>query len=259
MTMFPVPDAELAWELSDEGGHPVVQLHGLTSSRDRDRVLDLDLGVGLSGTRLLRYDARGHGRSTGRPEPSDYCWPYLADDLLLLLADRFPGESVYGVGTSMGCGTLLHAAVRRPELFSGLTVLLPPTAWDSRRGQSQTYLANADLIEEQGLGAFLAAGADAPQPPATVGRPETMPEVADDLLPSVFRGASRSDLPDPAELARVDVPVRILAWVDDPSHPMSTAEALAELLPQAALTVAHTPDDVRRWPAMLHDDVVRFG
>ncbi|WP_300577515.1 alpha/beta fold hydrolase, partial [uncultured Nocardioides sp.] len=64
---FEVPGAVLDWEISDEGGEPVVQLHGLTSSRYRDRVLDLDLGVGLSGTRLLRYDARGHGRSTGRP------------------------------------------------------------------------------------------------------------------------------------------------------------------------------------------------
>ena len=42
-------------ELSDEGGHPVVQLHGLTSSRQRDRLLDMDLGRGLSGTRLLRW------------------------------------------------------------------------------------------------------------------------------------------------------------------------------------------------------------
>ena len=40
MSTFVVPGAELAVELSDEGGHPVVQLHGLTSSRARDRVLD---------------------------------------------------------------------------------------------------------------------------------------------------------------------------------------------------------------------------
>ena len=33
MSTFAVPDAVLDVELSDEGGHPVVQLHGLTSSR----------------------------------------------------------------------------------------------------------------------------------------------------------------------------------------------------------------------------------
>lgn len=255
MTAFSVPGAALAWELSDEGGVPVVQLHGLTSSRARDRVLDLDLGVGLSGTRLLRYDARGHGESTGRAVPDDYRWPALADDLLALLDARFPGEQVYGVGTSMGCGTLLHAATREPERFSGLTILLPPTAWETRRSQRQNYLANADLIEAHGLAAFLARAAEEPAPPATVGRPATLPEVSESLLPSVFRGAGDSDLPDPAQLARIEAPVRILAWVDDPSHPMSTAHRLAEILPNTTLTVARTPGDVREWPAVLHADV----
>ncbi|WP_415847649.1 alpha/beta fold hydrolase, partial [Tsukamurella strandjordii] len=132
MPTFDVPGAVLDTELSDEGGHPVVQLHGLTSSRARDRVLDLDLGRGLSGTRLLRYDARGHGRSTGRTVPEDYRWSNLADDLLRLLDERFPGERVHGVGPSMGTGTLLHAAVRDPQRFSGLTLMVPPTAWETR-------------------------------------------------------------------------------------------------------------------------------
>src|ERR1700761_3699002 len=105
MSTFVVPGAELAVELSDEGGHPVIQLHGLTSSRARDRVLNLDLGRGLSGTRLLRYDARGHGKSTGRKVPEDYRWESLAEDLLQLLDKWFPGELVHGVGPSMGTGT----------------------------------------------------------------------------------------------------------------------------------------------------------
>ncbi|RAE52742.1 alpha/beta hydrolase, partial [Burkholderia multivorans] len=106
--------ADIAAELSDEGGAPVVQLHGLTSSRARDRVLQLDLGVGLSGTRLLRYDARGHGLSTGRPVAEDYRWPSLAEDLLALLDIHFPGERVHGVGPSMGAATLLHALLLDP-------------------------------------------------------------------------------------------------------------------------------------------------
>ncbi|MFZ2510474.1 MAG: alpha/beta hydrolase [Gordonia sp. (in: high G+C Gram-positive bacteria)] len=256
MTAFSVAGADLAWELSDEGGVPVVQLHGLTSSRARDRVLDLDLGIGLSGTRLLRYDARGHGESTGRAVPGDYRWPHLADDLLALLDAQFPGEQVYGVGTSMGCGTLLHAATRAPDRFTGLTLLLPPTAWETRKAQRQHYRTTADLIEAQGLSAFLERAAEEPAPPATVGRPATLPEVRADLLPSLFRGAGESDLPDPAEMARVEVPVRILAWVDDPAHPMSTAHALAAMLPNATLTVASCPNDVRAWPAVLHADVI---
>jgi 3-oxoadipate enol-lactonase len=203
VSTFAVPGAELATELSDEGGRAVVQLHGLTSSRSRDRLLDLDLGRGLSGTRLLRYDARGHGRSTGRAEPDDYQWGNLADDLLRLLDHVFPGERVHGVGPSMGAATLRHAAVREPDRFSGLTLLLPPTAWATRAAKGDDYRAAARVVEEQGLDVFLEAGRLAPVPPATEGLPETRPDVEVDLLPALFRGAASTDLPSPEAVATI--------------------------------------------------------
>lgn len=255
MSSFRVPGAELATELSDEGGHPVVQLHGLTSSRARDRVLDLDLGRGLSGTRLLRYDARGHGASTGRPAPEDYRWTRLAEDLLRLLDATFPGERVHGVGPSMGCGTLLHAAVRDPGRFSSLTLLLPPTAWATRAAQTEDYLRLATFIEQHGMEHFLGASRDMYRPPATVGTPETVPDVPGSLLPSAYRGAALSDLPAPEEVAAITVPTTILAWEDDPGHPVSSAEALADLLPAARLQVASRPEEVSRWPEVLCADV----
>lgn len=259
MPKFFVPGAELDTELSDEGGHPVVQLHGLTSSRARDRVLDLDLGRGLSGTRLLRYDARGHGRSSGRDNPEDYRWSTLADDLLRLLDHWFPDERVHGVGPSMGCGTLLHAAVREPDRFNGLTLLVPPTAWETRPAKADEYRHAAALIEERGLAAFLAGHHDAEPPPATVGAPPTVPDVPEPVLPSLFRGAALSDLPVAEQIPRVTCPVTVLAWVGDPAHPVSTAQQLLSLLPHATLSIAHTPADVAEWPTVLRDDVARHG
>lgn len=259
MPTFEVGGAELAVALSDEDGHPVVQLHGLTSSRARDRVLNLDLGRGLSGTRLLRYDARGHGRSTGRKVPEDYLWPNLAEDLLRLLDRWFPGERVHGVGPSMGTATLLHAASIEPDRFTGLTLMVPPTAWETRSDQAAIYRAAAALIEAEGVEAFLAAAPGSTPPPAAVNAPETWPDVADALLPSLLRGAALSDLPAPEAVARIDVPTTILAWTDDPGHPLSTAESLAALLPKATLTVAHTPEDVEAWPEVLRQDVERRG
>ncbi|MDT9593253.1 alpha/beta hydrolase [Nocardioides zeae] len=254
---FAVPGAELDVELSDEGGRPVVQLHGLTSSRHRDRLLDLDLGRGLSGTRLLRYDARGHGRSTGRPVPEDYRWSVLADDLLRLLDAYFPGERVHGVGPSMGTGTLLHAAVRDPGRFSGLTLLVPPTAWETRVAKADDYRRAAQVVEEHGAAVFVEAGRLAPRPPATLGAPETVPDVRDELLPALLRGAALCDLPSREQVATIAVPTTVLAWTDDPAHPVSTAEALAALMPHATLGVASTPAEVHRWPAALREDVAR--
>lgn len=250
-----VPGAVLDVEMSDEGGHPVVQLHGLMSSRRRDRLLDLDLGIGLSGTRLLRYDARGHGRSTGRPVPDDYRWPVLAGDLLILLETWFPGEKVHGAGSSMGVGTLLHAAVMQPDRFSGFTLLLPPTAWETRAAQSVNYMRRADLVEREGVEAFIALDADAPQPPATLGRPDTTPDISKALLPSALRGAAMSNFPARRQITGITAAATILTWTEDSGHPLSTARALLDLLPNASLQVATRPEDVAGWPRILSDDV----
>lgn len=257
MTTFSVPGAVLSTSFSDEHGHPVVQLHGLTSSRKRDRLLDLDLGRGLSGTRLLRYDARGHGFSTGRPVPEDYTWSTLALDLLRLLDEYFPGEKVHGVGPSMGCATLLHAALREPERFSGLTLMLPPTAWATRTSQAADYEARARFIEEHGMEQFLRADAMAAIPPATVGRPDTVPDISAELLPSAYRGAALSNLPPQEDLATLSTPMTILSWTGDAGHPVSTAVDVATIFPMARLFIATTPAEVARWPEVLMEDVER--
>lgn len=259
MAVFEVPGALLDWELSDEGGHPVVQLHGLTSSRARDRLLHMDLGRGLSGTRLLRYDARGHGRSGGRKEPADYRWDHLANDLLALLDHIFPGEQVHGVGPSMGCATLLHAAVKDPSRFTSLTLMVPPTAWETRAAKASDYLAKADMAEDHGFAAFVEAGRLFPRPPAQAEAPETVPEIAPDLLPWVLRGAALANFPSRADVAQINVPTTVLAWTDDPAHPLSTAEALVQLLPDATLRVAATPEQLQQWPAVLAKDVALAG
>ena len=251
----------------DAEGPAVVQLHGLTSSRARDRTLGLDLGRGLAmdGTRagaprVLRYDARGHGRSSGRTVPDDYRWDRLAEDLLRLLDHVFPGESVHGVGPSMGTGTLLHAATTDPDRFHGLTLVVPPTAWESRRTQSSTYEANARLIEEHGVEAFVAGGDAAPPPPAAAAAPRTVPDVEESLLPTVLRGAATADFPLREVIATLTAPTLILAWTDDPSHPLSTANELHALLGLSELVVAATPAEIDEWPELLaaHVGPARF-
>ncbi len=40
----------------------------------------------------------------------------------------------------------------------------------------------------------------------------------------------------------------ILGWVEDKGHPLEVLHELAELLPTAQTTIAHTPEDVAAWP-----------
>ena len=250
-----VTDAIIDYEITGDSGPLVVQLHGLTSSRERDATMGLDLPRALRDHRVLRYDARGHGNSTGGTDPAMYTWPHLAQDLLDLLDEVAPGEQVHGVGPSMGSVTLLHAALRDPGRFATLTLVVPPTIWETRMAQRATYLLNADLIEREGLDAFVELGLTAPIVPALAEVPRTMPTVPAELMPALLRGAATSDLPPAKELATIQTRTLILAWSDDPTHPVSTATQLADVLPHARLVVARTPYGMMAWPGLFADHV----
>ncbi|MFV0374052.1 alpha/beta fold hydrolase [Microbacterium sp.] len=247
--------AHLAYDLTGDVGPLVVQLHGLTSSRERDALLGLDLGRSLRGHRVLRYDARGHGRSSGSSDSGDYRWDRLAADLLALLDHVAPGETVHGVGASMGAGTLLHAAVADPQRFATLTLLTPPTAWGLRAAKAQHYLAGAALIEAEGIAAYEESGSTAPVPPALADAPATGLAVAEELLPTVLRGAAATDFPSPDHVRGIGVPTLVLAWSQDPTHPLRTARRLSELIPRSELVVARTAYGVMAWPGLFAEHV----
>ena len=52
----------------------------------------------------------------------------------------------------------------------------------------------------------------------------------------------------------IRVPVLLAPWIGDPGHPVSTAELLLDLLPDARLALVGTPDDLRS----LGDRVAAF-
>lgn len=259
MSTLELEGARIDFDVVGDAGPLVVQLHGLTSSRQRDAMLGMDLGRALRGHRILRYDARGHGSSTGSAVPSQYRWSRLADDLLRLLDHVAPGERVHGLGPSMGTGTLLHAAVADPDRFRSLTLVTPPTAWRSRPAKAADYQAKAELVERMGLGAFIHSGSTAPVPPALADAPETAPTVPESLLPSVLRGAAASDLPRPEVVATIEVPALILAWTGDPNHPRDTAEALHRFIKGSRLVIARSPYGIMAWPGLFAEHVTTLG
>jgi 3-oxoadipate enol-lactonase len=147
----------------------------------------------------------------------------------------------------MGCATILYSVVAAPERFRRLVLVVPPTAWETRAMVASGYELQAKLIEEQGVDAFLELAAGYPNPPAMPADLVMRPDVRDELLPTVFRGAALSDFPSPDKIAAIRQPVLILAWAGDPGHPVSTSEKLVALLPQAELHIAQSPADVERW------------
>ncbi|MFI9554680.1 alpha/beta fold hydrolase [Nonomuraea endophytica] len=245
--------AELAYTVSGREGGPIaVHAHGAMSSRAGEERHGLFVWEPVAEVaRVVRYDARGHGKSTGRAVPDDYVFTNLADDLLAVI-DHVGAGPVTGMGASMGTGTVLHAALKRPEAFERLVLIIPPTAWETRKAVAAFYREAAEALETKGPKGFaeLMAG---DEPPAIFaqGPAYPLPDVSWDLLPSVMRGLAASDLPAPAELPALTHPALILAWETDDGHPLSTAEALADLLPAATLHVSATVADIRTWSARI--------
>ncbi|GAA1937616.1 alpha/beta fold hydrolase [Kitasatospora viridis] len=243
------PHARLAYQ-EDGTGPLVVYAHGALSSRDHDRRLGFDWSpITAAGHRLARYDARGHGRSTGRPVEADYAYPALGADYLALCEHLAPGERIDAVGSSMGAATVLYAALAEPERFDRLVLAMPGVAWQAREARRAGLLGAADLVEQQGGAAFLAAARRQGPPPVLAGMPDFPPEfdVAEELLPTLLRAVAANDLPAPQALRTLPHPGLVLCWDTDPTHPEETARQLADLLPGAELHVSRTLADIHTW------------
>ncbi|MFJ5880633.1 alpha/beta fold hydrolase [Kitasatospora cineracea] len=254
------PHATLAYSVTGRPGAPLaVHAHGALSSRAHERRAGLFDWTALTAThRLARYDARGHGASTGRAVPADYRYPGLAADLLALCDHLSPGAPVTGLGASMGAATVLWAALERPERFDRLVLAIPAVAWAAREPRRSGLRAAATLVERRGRSA-LDAAARISGPPAVLAEvPQYTTEfdLPEPLLPAALRAAAESDLPEPAVLRALPHPVLLLAWDTDPLHPLATARTLAAHLPDARLHVSHTLADVRSWGRRAADFLV---
>jgi len=129
-----------------------------------------------------------------------------------------------------------------------MLLVLPPTAWETR--DETEYASAADMVEAQGVAAYVEEWNSKPVPEILEPIKEIYsftPAVPEDLFPSALRGASQSDLPPKATVHAITAPTLILAWTTDDGHPLSTAEALHELLPESELLVANELADIGPW------------
>ena len=245
--------------------------HGLTGSmRSEDALGIFEWKKFPKDIRLLRYDARGHGESEASATPAGYHWAELGSDMTALAQKHAKAEGYVLGGQSMGCATTLYAALQSPEQVRGLVLVNPPTAWKTRAAQGSLYRKTAWLSGLLG-GRLLA---EVMRRDMRRALPfwllETRSEQLSGMLAglrsmrrctlfNLFRGAALTDLPTTTELAGLTVPTLILAWSDDPTHPLQTAEELARHLPNAQLHIASSNEEVLHWPQLISDFVHRVS
>ena len=255
----------LAWDRAGVGT-TMIWGHGLTSSRATEDASGLvDWETVRRSADVVRYDARGHGRSGWSDDTTSYGWDELATDQLAL-ADALEIPTWVSGGASMGAATALHVACTAPERVRALVLMIPPTAWETRAAQAEMYETMASIIEQRGVEQLLALGAQTPPPDPFVGddawrarREATMREADPVRLAGVLRGATGAYFPAPDRIGAIAVPTLVLAWSGDPGHPVSTAEILHELIPDTRCVVASTAEDVAAWTPTINAFVRELG
>lgn len=141
MPSLQLPGSELYYEV-EGNGIPVVLVHGHALDA---RMWDDQVPAIADLATVVRYDARGYGRST-----RDADTPYSHADDLWRLVDHLGLDNVVLVGLSMGGRTVVEATLAAPERVRGVVVLdalLEGVPWDP---------ASADGFKE--IGRELRAG-----------------------------------------------------------------------------------------------------
>lgn len=131
---------QLYWELSGDGGEPVILVHGSWGDHlNWDQVVP-----GLSSSfHVASYDRRGHSRSERLAAQGS-----IHDDVadLAALIDHLFGGSAHVIGNSFGAAIALNLAVQRPETIRSLAVHEPPL-FSLLEGQPQVQPALAAVRE----------------------------------------------------------------------------------------------------------------
>jgi 3-oxoadipate enol-lactonase len=260
MATMTIRNCELAYDdAGPDGPVPFVWGHGLSSSMaSEDEFPLVDTSVLRSARRVVRYDARGHGRSGDLESSDDGRWDRLALDQVELI-DALGLDRVAVGGASMGTATALHSAALLGDRLAGLVLVIPPTAWETRQEQARMYETMAAIVETKGVEPLIAGSASIAPPDPFVAdtatfkarRAESLRATDPSRLAAVFRGATGADFPPEDAVAAIAVPTLILAWSGDPGHPVSTADRLADVMPNTEVSIASTMDELATWTSRV--------
>ncbi len=186
--------------------------------------------------RVVRYDARGHGRSPVPPGP--YVIDDLVDDAVALL-DRLGVERAHVVGLSLGGMTAMRLAAREPVRVDRIGLLCTsarfaspePWAERARTVRAEGTAAIADAVVARWFTDELRQGS-----PALVQRMrEMVASTSAEGYASCCAAIQAMDLRE--DLGRIAAPVLAIAGADDPATPPEHLAAIVDAVPGARLLV----------------------
>ena len=137
---IPVAGATLVADRWTGGGPPMALLHaGVCDRRSWREVGEL---LAREGCDVIAYDRRGFGEVP----PADRPFRHV-DDALAVIEAASPDAPAWLVGSSMGGGVALDAALAQPERVAGLVLLAPAISGDPEPDDETIIAATNGLAE----------------------------------------------------------------------------------------------------------------
>ena len=223
-----------AWaDDGDADAPPIVLLHSLGS----DRTMWGPQVEALRGDhRLVRIEARGHGRAPSPPGP--YTIADLGTDVLDV-ADELGLDTFHLCGVSMGGQTALWLAVHHPDRLRSLTAantaprVGSPAGWQDRIDAVRDHgLAG---IRDQVLERFFAPGFPQADPDRFAEAQAAFVRGDDDGYAACCAALASADLTD--DVGRITTPTLVVGATHDVATPPDQAHALHAAIPDSDLLV----------------------
>lgn len=240
---------------------PLLLIHGYPLN---NTLWDMQVGDLCDIARIITPDLRGFGQTP--PAGGPISVGTYADDCARLLDDLgFDGPVVVG-GLSMGGYVAFEFCRRHPERVMGLILAATKAGADSDEAKKARDTA-ADKARNEGVGPIAEGMLPKLFAPANF---ENNPELVDFLRGMMNESSvegvvgaleAMRDRPDSTpDLPNLDVPTLVIHGADDQLIPRAEAEAMADALPDATLTIAgdagHLP--CLEQPEFFNDTVREF-
>ncbi|MFZ0324943.1 MAG: alpha/beta hydrolase [Actinomycetes bacterium] len=160
-------------------------------------------------------------------------------------------DASQALGVSLGATAVLAAAARQPDRYTKIVVALPGAVFDDHSEPAQqalqalrdAFVGHDQIAMTQALLEIQPASVRSKLPVSMWARRQADVVLGlplGPLLDDVLSGAA-AHLAAQVPLATMRTPVLVLAQADDDVHPLSAAQQLAHVLPNAQLVVSDLP------------------
>jgi 3-oxoadipate enol-lactonase len=230
MPSLETDDATLFYEVEGDGEPVTVLAHGLTNNRNELAAFT----PFVPGTKV-RFDFRGHGRSSS-PPVGHFRFEDFARDVDAVA--MHVGATV-AVGTSLGAGALGNLVCRVPDRFERMIWLLPagldlpfPLA-----GRYHDLARSFDGLSPEEMLERVAGSTEEIETPWRwqIDRLLWDHDDPSGLARAVHGVVEDFPIPDRELLRRVEIPTIVITLAGDEIHPAALGEIFVDLMPRAEL------------------------